>query len=140
MSIIVYRDGIMAADSIVVDRGVHVASTSEKIWRAPDGGLVACCGALGEIMRFREFLETGKKTEMANNFEGLQIYPDGTQWWWGPDLLPARLESSYHAIGYAFEIALGALAMGAAAPLTVSICCDLSVNCALPVVTVELHP
>lgn len=58
MTVIVYRDGVMAADSAVWIGGIIVGNT-KKIWRLSDGSLYAASGARPDVMACCRWLATG---------------------------------------------------------------------------------
>ena len=53
MTIIAYRDGVMAADTATWQGGVMIGDRSKKIMRTPEGFLIACAGELSVISEFR---------------------------------------------------------------------------------------
>lgn len=139
---IVYRDGILASDSGVFDRGVLVARTPDKIWRNPDGSLAGFTGCFGDLAKFREWMQggcEGDAPDMQDDCEGLQIMPDGTVYWYGDKARKIRQDGPFFPIGAGFRIAIGALHMGATAEQAVQICCDLDDSTAGPVYTLELE-
>jgi hypothetical protein len=91
---IVYRDGVMAADSLICDGGIRVG-TVRKITRSADGGLVSACGNLNEMVRFQDWAARGfpadARPEMrAEDFEAVVAHPDGRIFWYDKDLRPSK--------------------------------------------------
>lgn len=129
MTVIVYRDGIMAADS-----GAFSASTkcshANKIARGPDGSLYGVTGNSAEGETYLRWVRAGmegeppviRRTKEADNedaFHVLRVRPGcdperltgyGVETWEG---------ASYAAMGSAADVALGALHAGATAEAAV---------------------
>lgn len=128
MTTIVYRDGIMAADTAVFDRGTYCGKAT-KIWRNSAGWLFGGAGALGDIAIYRDWFMAGMTGETPkfeeNRSEGLAVDPEGRMFWHGTESRHVQIEGPYAAIGTGFQIALGALYMGATAEQAVEMACDL---------------
>lgn len=146
MTIIVYRDGILAADSLVSWGPLRVATT-QKIIRRGDGALAGGAGAAGDIASFLAWFFEGGKLDggwsAANpdeGFAGIVIEADGRVWQYGRDGRPFGTEAPFYALGCAAPVALGALAMGASAKQAVKVCIDLEAYCGGPVQVLRLGP
>lgn len=129
MTTIVYRDGIMAADTAIFDRGTY-CGTGRKIARAPDGTLGGGAGAWGDVAALLDWIDTGAegsppKIDGDAESEYLWARTNGDIWWAGPGSLPTLVNSPWAAVGSGFRIAMGALAHGATAEQAVLICADL---------------
>jgi 20S proteasome alpha/beta subunit len=137
MTIIVYRDGVMASDSRITDNGIVRGSVS-KIFRAPDGTLVGASGEHGAARRFERWfhaqrpeeipLEFDPKTE-PGMFAAIVVRPDRSTW-----LVDHRgtffpIEADFICEGSGREIAMGACAMGAAAVEAVLIAIQYDTGC-----------
>lgn len=124
MTVIVYRDGVIAADSGSWS-GDATHRWSRKIARAPDGTLYGCAGSAAMTERFLQWAESGegpmpeiqpgKDGDGASRLIALKITPDGVV-----SLLSAEGEgvmpgARYMAIGGGSTVAFGALFMGASA-------------------------
>jgi len=143
MTTIVYRNHIMAADSLVTDRDIKIAVTPEKIWRGSSGELIGMAGWFGDIVRFRDWYIKGCDEEnlprLGKDSEVLLVKSDGHVLWYGQDCLPCKQIADYYAIGSGFQIAMGALAAGASARRAVEIACDLDAYTGRPVRTLRLR-
>lgn len=129
MTTICYRDGIMAADSAIFDRGCYCGDVL-KLSRAADGTIGGAAGSLGVISKFAAWLDAGAIGDPPpippnDESEAIWVRPDNEVWWLGPGSLPTHLTGAYFAIGSGFRIAMGALAHGATALEAVEICADL---------------
>ncbi len=127
MTTIVYRDGILAADS-AINSAETAVGTIKKIVPVGDIGFFAFAGAQGRFnMEISDWLskwpETGeapecvKKGEVCGLFamkSGLLLQIDGGG-------KPYEMEAPFFAEGSGKFIALGALAMGATAESAVDI-------------------
>ena len=127
MTTIAYRDGILAADTAIFDRGVYCGAT-QKIVRAPDGTMGGGAGALGEVKAALQWIKngaTGDPPKLSDDSEVIVIRPDGSVWWLGSGSEWTQINAEYVAIGSGFRIALGAMAAGATAQRAIEICADL---------------
>lgn len=119
MTIIAYKDGIMAADTASFSNAWRLRSIRPKITRLDDGSLVGCAGSSAVICAYMEWL-TGKTTTKPDikieedDLDALLARPDGTLWRIGSLLRPYRVEALY-AVGseVASMMALGAMYAGA---------------------------
>lgn len=144
MSIVVYKDGILAADTRAYGgRGQTSPGQKAKIHRLEDGTRVGIVSAvLGEPEKFLAWMKEGadrtKWTGDKPDLRALIIHPNGevfladdSIWFSGP------IECATYAIGSGGDFALGAMAMGASAKQAVYVACDLDVHCGAPVQTLE---
>lgn len=141
MTTIVYRDGILAADTAVFDRGTYCGQAT-KIACAPDGSIGGGAGALGDVARFLDWLCDGKNgpapEPVDDCTECFWVDPDSRAWWAHKGSCATELKGDYFAIGSGFQLAMGALAMGATAIEAVNICCELDSMTRGPVITLAL--
>ena len=141
MTTIIYRNGLIAGDTAIFDRGVYCGQM-QKIGRAPDGTIGGGCGAVADVSQFLAWLEGGMKSEPCKiqdtNSECIFIRPDGEIWWLGHESLPTKIEAQYLAIGSGFPIAMGALAFGADAAQAMEICADLDNRTRRPIDSLAL--
>ncbi len=141
MTTIAVRDGIMAADSAIVDGGICVGSVP-KLHRI-SCGVMGGAGKWSEVLMFRDWLDecgpdpkTFPDKIRDTDTSVLLLCKDGrllclegrSQW---------EIDAPYQAIGTGFQIALGAMAAGASAERAVEIACDLDVNARRPVIVVK---
>lgn len=137
MTTIIYRDGVLVADTAVFDRGCYCGQ-AVKIHKLPNGTMFGCAGALGDMSRFREWMGKGAPIEerpafsQDNDSEALIVRPDGTVEWFGATDTIAVV-GDFHAIGSGFRIAMGALAHGATAEEAIAICADLDNHTRRPI-------
>lgn len=129
MTTICYRDGVMAGDTAVFDRGVYCGQAL-KIGRAADGTVGGAAGALCILSRMTQWLDAGavgdpERIPRDEDSEMLWVRPDGSVWWMGPDSIATHLSGEYFAIGSGFKLAIGAMAFGASAMQAIEICADL---------------
>jgi hypothetical protein len=80
MTTIAYKDGVMAADSQATD--YSTISRVQKLWRLPDGGVVAYCGEARKGYAGVKWMLDGEKDEPPSIEEAYLIIarPDGTIW------------------------------------------------------------
>jgi hypothetical protein len=138
MTILAYRDGVLAADSACTDRGIHIG-TVRKLGRAQDGSVFGAAGRIGHCKRFLDWAEAGMegaldiKENEDEGFSGLVIRPDRTVWCVDTSGAMTQLHTAFAADGGAMKLALGAMAAGATAVEAVSIACGLDTDCRGPV-------
>ena len=141
MTTICYRDGVLAADTAVFDRGVYCGQ-AEKIAASPCGTVGGGAGALGDISMFLDWLRTGCEGSppplIDQDSECIWIKPDGSTGWIGHNSKPTKIESPYFAAGSGFRVGLGAMAFGASAEQAVCICADLDNMTRRPLMTLRL--
>lgn len=149
MTTIVYRDGVLAADScatVTSEEGGSRKMRCEKIYRKvlPDGKTVLI-GAAGESapgLMFLDWYGTGKPapTELLDgeaDIDILVITRRGVfsfdKWCRGE-----KLKGRFFAIGSGAKAALGALHMGASAVQAVRVACKVDPYSTTPVATMRL--
>lgn len=144
MSTIAYRDGVLAADSQVTDRGSRVGATT-KCGELPGGHRWAFVGNLQLMWTFAKWCERAlASTEEApwdtnaptwtdgNDAIGILIFPDGkVSEYEGRGWL--RTDAEFFAWGSGRNIALGAMAAGRSAAEAVEIACGIDIYTSGPV-------
>ena len=138
MTVIAFRDGILAADSGVFQGDVFVG-TCEKIWRNADGFLGGHTGYFDESVAFQNWFMAGMKDaapriDDKSGNEGLIITPEGETFWIGDKgRRKAMCCGDFFALGCGYEIALGAMHAGLGAIEAVRIVTERHCHCAPPV-------
>lgn len=140
MTIICYRDGVMAADGGAFWSDIRVARARRKIVRLPSGGLAAATGATIFIQKFEMYLRgydtgvlqggdnvhgvLGIKGETRDEFYGMIVRPDGSVIGIDheSDVVLLERDSAIFAMGAAADMAYGAMLAGASAEEAVRIC------------------
>lgn len=133
MTTIVYRDGILAADSRVSYGSTIMPGTIKKVQRLSNGALYGFSGSVevGEIMRRRVSRASDEMTPLEDEvdlkgeaFEALIIQPDGgvlcfeNRTW-------MEFKCPYIAMGSGKDFAYGALALGASAKQAIKVAAGL---------------
>lgn len=114
MTTIAYRDGVLAADSLMTV-GDTRAGTMTKIYRQ-GRLLIGFSGRSSNFESFRSWVKAGAEGRFAS--EGGNVFiipPEGPAVIWGDNDYPWRESSDYWALGSGEHFALGAMAMGATA-------------------------
>lgn len=130
MTTIVYRDGVLAADRRVSRNSVSIGHRRKIVAVLnPDGellGWVVCWGWPSDTIEAAKWLSKWPEIEAApkrladGDAGGLFLLKSGGIWdLIGPETF--QIEAEFHAVGSGFEIAMGALAMGASATKAVEI-------------------
>lgn len=142
MTTIVYRDGVMAADSRAWSGGHSPIGMKNKVHRLEDGTLVGCASSIpGAAEAAVQWYRAGAdpKGEPPREFNLLVVRPDGSAYLADDNpYLSGPLHAPYFAIGSGRQFALGALAMGADAVEAVSIGIQLD-TCSGGPITVMRH-
>lgn len=124
MTTIAFRDGVLAADTAIIDRGCYCGQ-AVKIFRSSDGKMGGLAGCLGDSALFRDWFLTGADGEAPefkdDDSEGLLVHPDGKVEWIGPGRKRFPMVAPFHCIGSGYRLALGALHAGASATRAVEI-------------------
>lgn len=135
MTIVVYRNGIIAADKNTV-MGNTIYGQTRKIWkRGTDGALVGAGGCSSLAAGFCRWFMGGEQGDRPslrgedNNSAGaIVIMPDGRII--EHDFCGWRyVDSEFVALGSGMDIAYGALEMGASAVEAVRIVCKRDIHC-----------
>jgi 20S proteasome alpha/beta subunit len=115
MTTIVYRNGIMAADSSVWEEGT-LSHKMKKLHRLKDGSVVGIFGTVSSCINLIEYLKDNKKKPKSMNGAGAIIaFPDGRLLSCeGSTVVPIE-KARYLAAGSGMSVALGALHQGATA-------------------------
>ena len=140
MTVIVYRDGVMAADTLVVDAANAMYHT-QKIFRMDDGGLIATAGGGQETIAFRNYFLYGIEADDLEykDFSGILVKPDGLVYYCETHKLIDPVDDDFIAIGSGRMIANGALEMGASAEEAVKIACKYNIYCGEPISILRLN-
>lgn len=141
MTTIVYRDGVLAADTRGYAGYSAPIGTKQKVRAIPDARCLVgvssnAPGVPEAVMDWFEFRSEDDPLRLPDGtkFTLLAVYDDGTARYAYDSLrLTSPIEAPYFAIGSGTEYALGALAAGASAEEAVAIACGLDVWSALPV-------
>lgn len=116
MTTIAYRDGVLAADSLSTSNGLR-DNVGRKIWRV-GRLLVGAAGGRGDCLRFRAWVAEGcigpNPFVGSEGGNGLVITPEGQVACWGT-AGPWPVTSPFYSLGSGYQIAVGAMEMGASA-------------------------
>ena len=130
MTTIVYRNGVMAADTqAYLGRGESGAARKSKIFKEPDGTLIgASSGCVGGTWFLLDWFRNGCKTPVEgvapDSFEMLIVRPGGLITLYHDGFYPTHITAEFAAIGSGAAYALGAMSHGAGPELAVSIACE----------------
>lgn len=144
MTVVVYRDRVLAADSREsADRDRIDSDKKKKIWRLPDGSLF---GAAGSSVAISHLLDQIKKASKQKN----KTLPTGLKgctallidpkdiWYFEKGYWMEITEEDYLAIGSGATVAYGALEAGASAVEAVKAAIKRNVYCGGRVQKLEL--
>lgn len=140
MTVVAYRDGVLAADSAASD-GDTIAHDIKKCWRIR-GNLIGCAGFVTDITKFILWFRDGADEDefpKMRDLSALMVTPDAKIYSYdqlGP--APTECTSKYVAMGSGGAIALGAMYAGADAVTAVKAAIKHSHGCAGPIRTLRL--
>lgn len=151
MTVIVYRDGIMAGDSCWTE-GERVTQLRNKVFRLPSGALYGAAGAVDDRALMQLLANVNLPADMPSaeqlaqikhDIGALLILPCGTIWelHTGPeesDASVCEFVAPFFAIGTGKEIAIGAMEAGASAVEAVKAACNRNVYCRPPIHAISL--
>lgn len=129
MTTIAYRDGIMAADSLVTSNDVRRGAVA-KIGRfgvGIAGGIVGYAGWSGLLDTVVSWLENGAPADARptlhpdTSFSAIVVWPNGIVTILDKTFIRTDIDGEFFAEGSGNEFALGAMAMGAKARQAVEI-------------------
>jgi ATP-dependent HslUV protease subunit HslV len=143
MTTVAYRDGVLAADTLVIS-GSSRAGHMSKLLKTRRGALVGISGEVEGTTRFLDWMRSGRRgkppaTDDDSGCRGIVVEPDGSVLFWdgGPALFPKR--GAYFALGSGRDVALGALAMGATADAAVRAAMQIDIYTGGDVETLRLE-
>jgi ATP-dependent protease HslVU (ClpYQ) peptidase subunit len=140
MTTVVYRDGILAADTLVTQGGaVKVHGEYRKIRRIGDH-LVGTSGGVADCERFVNWLMAGEDAEPPKGeYAAIVVSPNGrVREIEGGHPLPRPRNAKFFAIGSGAPFALAAMYAGADAVTAVKIAAKIDTATGLPVRSIKL--
>jgi len=144
MTVIVYANGVMAADTRAYSGESTPIGHKQKIHRLSDGSLFgASTTKPGLAEAFARWLETGMAGEPPKDIDmkGLWVRPSGEVFLFMNSHEPSGpLVGPFFAVGSGEQYALGALSLGADAVKAVEVACLHDPWCAAPVMRLSLDP
>lgn len=131
MTIVAYKDGVLAADKQCCDAGM--ARTVTKIRRLKDGRLAGASGNSSMCRRMLDWIDDGadisKHPDTKDQCNVLVVNLDGSLDLYDEGAAAIKLEDPFAAIGCGRDYALGAMACGASAVKAVDIACRFDIHC-----------
>lgn len=133
VTIIAYKDGVMAADTATFQGDLKIARTS-KIVRRADGALAGASGRTGTIQKFNVWFLAGASGEFdpkceEDGFMAIMISAAGivSKMNFAGEIY--SVYAPFYANGAPEDFALGAMAAGASAEEAVKLCIEYSDGC-----------
>jgi len=147
VTVIVFRDGVMAADTRLSD--FNSASKASKLVRLQDGGVAGGCGHWSAAYAALKWLAEGGSAEGSEDrkilpdIDGSSVLiarPDGSLWLLENRFPAFPLLDRCTAIGCGSDAAKMAMALGKTAPEAVSWVTRQDLLCGDPVQSMEVEP
>ena len=140
MTTIAYRDGVLAADSLVTLGSTKAHGSYQKIKRIGDC-LVGTAGSVADCQAFVHWLQAGDddKPPPKGEYSALIIGPNGqVRELECGNIMPRPRGAKFFALGSGGPFALAAMYAGATATEAVKIAAKIDTNTGLPVKTLKL--
>jgi ATP-dependent protease HslVU (ClpYQ) peptidase subunit len=139
MTIIAYRDGVMAADTGITDGGF--VTCGRKLHKK-NGHIIGFAGDVAQALVFVDWFFNQKKNRKPDlghegDWEAMILNKDGVTTW-GRSLRPIPLSEDFYAIGSGSVGAMYAMEQGATAEEAVRIACKRDPYCREPVMVLTL--
>lgn len=163
MTVIAYKNGIMACDGMAADiNSGNIWFKGKKIYRTKAGGLVGCSGQCDAraIVKLLNNVKNGHqmpaakqvaetKVESENGI--LVVLPNGEVWClvnvydtdghiWAADVCRITGFNGAAVAGCGGTIALAAMQSGKSAKEAVALACEMNAFCGPPIYVERLHP
>lgn len=159
MTVIAYKDGVMAGDSawsLCGEDATHdglIVNSMNKLTRLRSGALYGGAGSSDDrqLLDLLQDVSTAARMPDVRKLRGtlqegvhaLLVLPDGSIWEveTGEDdggVMPVN--RTWHAVGSGRALAMGAMAVGASARHACEVACDFNTYCRLPITTLKLRP
>jgi hypothetical protein len=125
MTVIVYRDGIMAGDTAEWASGC-IVSHAHKVQKTKDGWIFGCSGINAEIVKFEKWMHAGRIAPALKlkEIDALVLAPDGKVYKFEDADVVDYSNVKFYVIGACCDFARGALHAGASAEETVKLCIE----------------
>lgn len=140
VTVIAYRDGILASDSQVTSGDIKVG-ICRKVTKTEDGWLAGAAGGISSVQQFLNWAEIRDPdifVKLDESFTGFLIDPEGITFIVESDLVPFEVKAEFHAEGHGREVAIGAMATGATAEEAVAIAIKYVDGCGGEIQVVKL--
>jgi ATP-dependent protease HslVU (ClpYQ) peptidase subunit len=118
MTTIAYRDGVLAADSLVTTGDTKLPETKRKVWKLRDGRLFGGAGIAETIEFLKASINDGAETPKLSGVEAILVDTNGAVTAYEGKAW-VRVSAPYVALGSGSTIALTAMWMGADAKTAV---------------------
>lgn len=142
MSVVAWRDGVVAADWMLT-AGTLQCSV-RKVWRLEDGSVIAGVGQYEQVLALVEWWRKGRPVEgspvrrMKEVKATIVVARGRGCWYWWEEMnhgmdLGLKVRGKFMAWGSGAEVAMGAMAMGASAVRAVEVANRYADGCGLGV-------
>jgi hypothetical protein len=138
MTIVVWRNGLMAADGLINADGDMFSDKTTKIAKNASGWVGGAAGDWSAVLRYLEWIKKDcrGKPKFGEDFAGLLVSPRGKLFYLDSETR-VELSEEFFAIGSGSRHAIGALEMGADARRAVEVACKYVTSCGGTVTTIE---
>lgn len=118
MTTVAYRDGVLAADTLSTCNGL-IDDYGAKVWRVGKV-LVGAAGSRAVCLKFRDWVAGGMEGDspMADDANGIVVSSAAVVCW--SEKGPWPVTAPFYSLGSGYQVALGAMEMGATAEQAVS--------------------
>jgi hypothetical protein len=136
---IVFRDGVLASDSLATRNPWKLPGSTSKLFRMSDGGMAGVTGDYAPSVRYVEWLNGPQETDEPSLGDAtvVRIHPDQTCTVYEAGGSYVEDVSAFCAWGSGMPCALAALYMGASAAEAVAVAMVVDTHSGGDVVTME---
>lgn len=143
MTTIAYRDGVMAAESLITADGMRAGVVRAKLARSPQGHIGGAAGTLGSNIQFAIWVEAGMPKSKApqlddDRFDALLVAPDGAMFYVCRRLTLCQFDAPFAAIGSGERYAMAAMEMGASAERAIDVAMKFDTDSGGDIAVMEL--
>lgn len=132
MTVIAYKDGILAADKLSSAGGVR--GTVTKLFTLGDMAL-GVCGTMTLALECVAWIRDGAQPDkvptfqLTEDFQVLMLIKDKKIWLYEQGVCPMLMENKYYSVGSGSSFAMAAMWSGKSAVESVQCAIDLSTGC-----------
>jgi hypothetical protein len=146
VTVVCYRSGLMASDSLCTTYGDRRLGSLNKIFRDANGNIAGYSGDGGALDDFRNWFLAGADHDKRPpppvgdvRFQAIVVNAQGEAFDVGERFHLARIEAPFYAIGSGAPIAIGAMEMGASAEQAVAAAIKWQTSCGGEIQTLRIE-
>lgn len=146
MTVIAYKDGIMASDSLMAEDDGTIYSNIQKLFRFANNEVIGIAGDVRKCMAFLDWYDGGYSIEdwkvsddKEDEFYALVAHSNGSVQLYDSSVNPINMNGDFFAIGSGAASAMALMKVGYSAEEAATMTCDLNVFCRPPIQIEKIH-